>query len=215
MRQTWTRVLVVASLAVVGALATPSAPALARDRVVTASPTKDTTLDAAPRQIALTFTGRPQQSGSSITVIGPDGGDATDGDIRFQDTSMTVGFDATTTGEYTVMWEAVSSDGDPIAGAYTFILTSTRAPLGKPQGGSSGATEPSPGEDAGSGGQAKRPTAGAQQESGAESLLRELPLTIWLVVGSGVLLLGALIVLSILGRRQMRTSGSGGSPNPM
>jgi len=213
MRQTWTRVLVVASLAAVGALAVPSSPALARDRLVTSNPKRNATLDATPRQVAVTFSGQPLSDRSSITVVGPDGVDATDGGTKFRDTSMAIGFDATTKGEYTVAWEAVSADGERISGQYTFVLTSTRRPLGVAPRPGGDPVSPSP--EAGSGGsRVTAPAAAAPRSDGAAAWLRDLPLTIWIAIASTLLLLVALVVLSAVGRRQLRPRppGAGGPP---
>jgi methionine-rich copper-binding protein CopC len=208
MRQAWTRLLVVASVALVAALAVPSTPALARDQLVKSNPQRNATLDAAPRQVAVTFSGQPQPEKSSITVVGPEGAKATDGEVKFHDTSMVIGFDATTKGEYTVAWEAVSADGERISGQYSFTLTSTRRPLGAPPRPAGGV---SPSADAGSGGsEASRPVGAAPQATGAAAWLRDLPLTIWIVAASAVLVLLALVVLSVVGRRQLRPPPPGG-----
>lgn len=209
MRQTWTRVLVVASVAAVGVLTMPSSPASARDRLVQSSPKRNVTLDASPRQVAITFSGEPQADGSSISVIGPDGRDATDGATRFEGNSMSIGFDATTKGRYTVTWEAISSDGDPISGQYGFTLTSTRGPLGNSRPSDDDGAAGSGGTDdgqAGASGSQGAPQAAGPRPGGPTSYLRELPLTIWIVIASVVLVFGGLIVLSALGRRQMRTA---------
>jgi methionine-rich copper-binding protein CopC len=140
MHREWSRVVrrvaVAASAATLGVLAAlivPSAPAYAADTLVKTSPKAGATLDTAPRQIALTFSGKPQEDGTEVQVTGPDGKQAVSGDAKFQDTSVIVGFDPTAVGEYKVDWKATSADGETASGSWGFNLTSTTPPAGAAQ----------------------------------------------------------------------------------
>lgn len=129
MHRVWSRALVATAAAIIGVIAMPVSPAHADDTLVKSSPQADSSLDVAPRQIAMTFSGTPQKDGSEVTVTGPDGKQATGGEATFQDTSVVVPFSPTAVGEYTVNWKIISSDGDPVDGSWKFTLTSTKKPV--------------------------------------------------------------------------------------
>lgn len=131
MHRVWSRVVVAVSAAALGilaVLAAPASPAHAADELVKTSPQAGAKLDTAPRQVALTFSGTPQEDGTVIRVTGPDGKQATAGDPRFQDTSAIVAFKPTDVGKYVVDWKIVSSDGETATGTWDFTLTSTKQP---------------------------------------------------------------------------------------
>lgn len=115
-----------AALAVAVALATPAkaAPEL-HLRLTGSQPAKDTVLAAAPTQICLWYSQKPQLRLSSVTLTGPNGpvalGDLT---MEARDSApiVTKIEGPVPPGKYVIAWRTASSDGHPIRGTIPFMV---------------------------------------------------------------------------------------------
>ena len=119
------------ALITLGILATPAPAALAHDNLLDTVPGADETV-AQLDDVALTFSGEliDFSQASFAQVQGPDG-------LFYESSCSTIDRNILTTpvslgepGVYTVLWNAVSSDGHPISESFTF----TYAPTGSEPG---------------------------------------------------------------------------------
>ena len=106
------------------ALALGTAPAaLAHDELVSTIPTAGERLDAAPSELELSFSSPLMDLGNQILVLDADGRDWAETDpVLNRETLVQSLPDSMPTGEYSVRWRAVSSDGHPINGSYEFLV---------------------------------------------------------------------------------------------
>lgn len=157
-----------------------SAPlASAHDSVESTAPASGTKLVTMPEQVSLTLNNTPAAIGSKIEVKDASGTDWASGEVSVVDKVASEQLKAgAPSGQYTVNWRLVSSDGHPIDGTFSFTVTSGAAP--------------SPGATLGSAGPVSTPEAQAQVSSGG------FP---WLIVIVAVLAAAVLAVLLIVVRR--------------
>lgn len=87
------------------------------------SPRAGSRLTAAPDEIRLTFTERPERVFTRITLTGPNGA------LVVLDSVLIAGFDASAriagsliAGAYTVEWQTAGDDGHPVRGKYVFTI---------------------------------------------------------------------------------------------
>ncbi|MCC9740418.1 copper resistance protein CopC [Streptomyces sp. MNU89] len=131
-----TAVLLLGAAAVLAVLL-GAAPASAHAALTGSVPRQGAVADRAPEKVVLTFSARVTLSADSIRVLAPDGGRADTGEPRDLGTGGTVRHGVALRpglpdGTYTVAWRAVSADGHPVSGAYTFSVgapSSTAAAL--------------------------------------------------------------------------------------
>ncbi|WP_246256111.1 copper resistance CopC family protein, partial [Pseudarthrobacter oxydans] len=117
-------------LAAVAALLLPAAltasPALAHDALSSTAPARDSVLTTAPETVSLTLTQPPTDSASLnlsvITVTDGAGATVSDGSVSVEGPTLSTKTAPGSPGTYTVQWRAVSSDGHPIEGTYTFTV---------------------------------------------------------------------------------------------
>jgi methionine-rich copper-binding protein CopC len=98
-------------------------PAEAHDALAESNPAQGQTVTEKLDQIVLTFNEAPLsglQGGIVIQAVGPTGREATTGELRIQDRTLSRTVLMTEQGDYTVSWRTVSADGHPIDGSYTF-----------------------------------------------------------------------------------------------
>lgn len=160
--------LALATLAAGLAASLATAPAaLAHDRLISANPADGDVLPEAPAAVELVFSAELMDLGNEVRVEDAAGTDVTGGELQLQRETLTQPLAALEDGTYEVTWRAVSSDGHPITGSFSFQVgsgeadsASTGAATGQDQasGGtgaaSPGAAEASPGDEA------DRPDAG-------------------------------------------------------
>ncbi|MCU1530929.1 MAG: copper resistance protein CopC [Arthrobacter sp.] len=117
-------VLALAAAAMIPALAT--APAQAHDSLQSTSPAKDSTVSTAPEQVSLTLSESPTDAASLnfsvIKVTDSTGVTLSDGKVNITDATLSTTLIKGVNGPYTVLWRAVSSDGHPIEGSYSFTV---------------------------------------------------------------------------------------------
>ncbi|MFF1385652.1 copper resistance protein CopC [Arthrobacter sp. NPDC058288] len=101
-----------------------ASPAQAHDALTSTSPAKDETITANPGKVTLTLSKAPLDAAalktSVIKVTAPDGHVASSGEVTVDGIVISTAADIDHPGKYTVDWRAVSSDGHPIEGTYSF-----------------------------------------------------------------------------------------------
>lgn len=132
----FTRTLAVAAAAlllVTGGLLT-AAPASAHDELVSADPAADSTLEALPDQLTLTFSGElaADAGATELRVTDAGGTSLADGDPAVEGTTVTQALTGAASDTVTVLWKVVSSDGHPISGEYRFTVAATPTPTATP-----------------------------------------------------------------------------------
>lgn len=117
------------SLALAAGLLIPAAaaaPALAHDALESTSPAADATVTSAPQAVSLTLSEPPTDSKSLnlsvITVTDGEGKTLSDGTVTVAGATISTKLAPGANGPHKVLWRAVSSDGHPIEGSYTFTV---------------------------------------------------------------------------------------------
>lgn len=123
------RALTTALLMLVIAL-TGAATASAHAALVSSDPAENTSLPTNPDRVSATFNEQMQPEFAAMTVIGPDGGQYSDGDVVVQGATLSVGVQPVgPAGTYTVNYRATSADGHVVSGAWSYTVTeSSTAP---------------------------------------------------------------------------------------
>jgi methionine-rich copper-binding protein CopC len=124
LRRARTTAALTASLALAAFLG--AAPAQAHDALASTSPTEGQTITANPGKVSITLTNPPNTgvSGANIvTVTAPDGHAVSNGEITVEGSTLSTDADIDHDGKHIVQWRAVSADGHPIAGTFSFTYT--------------------------------------------------------------------------------------------
>jgi methionine-rich copper-binding protein CopC len=119
-RMTGTLTAILALTALAG-----TAPAQAHDALASTSPAEGQTITTNPGKVSITLNNAPntQLKGSNIIkVTAPDGHVVSTGDLTVDGATLTTAADIDHPGEHTVEWRAVSADGHPIEGKFTFTF---------------------------------------------------------------------------------------------
>lgn len=182
-------------------------PASAHSTLISATPEDGATLDEPPEAVVLTFNEDVTDLGSDIVVTGPNGDEATAGETTIDGPEISRPLaDDLPAGEYTITWRAVSADGHPISGEFTFTLTEA---AGAGQDGTTGeqsqTATSSPTEDAPSGTDAGADSSadnGASSDAGdtADDGTSAGQVALFVVIALAVI--GFIITLIIRMRRQ-------------
>nr|WP_259392996.1 copper resistance CopC family protein [Microbacterium halimionae] len=175
-----------------------ASPAAAHDELVATDPVADSTLDEMPTELTLSFSSELINDGNSTVVEVTDGAgtDLTGGDPEVTGEVVRQPLSGEASGDVTVLWRVVSSDGHPISGEFRFTVTAQ--PTSSPR-----ATTPAP--------EASVPAESATpetsvSESSTPSATDTAPTSSsfvpWIIVG--VLLLAAVVatVVVIVSRRR-------------
>lgn len=163
-----------------------SAPAYAHARLIDSNPADGASVATAPDRVSLTFNERMQQEFTTITVIGPDGGQWQTGEIVVDGPTITAMVRPLgPAGQYQIGYRVVSDDGHPVQGSVSFTLT---AP-GPGAEASTSASTPAP---------ATPESPQARPDSGGGT-----PVWPW-VAGAVVLVAGGVVVALRLGRNSKR-----------
>lgn len=118
--------LTIAAAALLGG----AAPASAHDELLSTDPAADSSLDAVPAQLTLTFSGQLLGEAGATEVQATDaaGTSLTDGTPLVQDNVVVQALTGEASGLITVLWRTVSSDGHPISGQFGFTVSPAPAP---------------------------------------------------------------------------------------
>jgi methionine-rich copper-binding protein CopC len=111
---------------VTGLLALWSAPALAHNSLVESAPAKDAQLARPPVEVKLRFLSNVDKN-AKLTVINAAGASAI-GAVAVDGKFLSAPFVATDPGIYTVTYELVSPDGDPVKGSFRFGIDAPPPP---------------------------------------------------------------------------------------
>lgn len=125
--------LAAAAITVASVLFTAGA-ATAHDELVATDPPADSTLEALPAQITLTFSGAltAEDGASEVSVTDAAGTSLADGAPVVADTVLTQALTGEASGVITVLWKVVSSDTHPISGEFTFTVAAPPSPTPTP-----------------------------------------------------------------------------------
>lgn len=167
-------------------------------------PANGSRLNAAPRELRLTFTEVPEVAVARVTLTGPDGMPVALDALRAVADSPQVLVapisGALSAGSYTVDWQITGKDGHPVRGRITFTIAAGATELGTPLRDSVAASLPA--EQTGDSIRSEAAPEGAalfDAESPAYALIR------FLTFGALLVVIGAvsfqLLVLGFLGRR--------------
>jgi methionine-rich copper-binding protein CopC len=114
-------------------MAAGASPASAHDELIGTDPAADSTLDASPSQLTLTFSADiASDAGASEVQVTDAAGTALAGEPTVQDNVLTVPLTAEASGAVIVLWKVVSSDGHPISGEFGFTVTPPTTPTPTP-----------------------------------------------------------------------------------
>jgi putative copper export protein/methionine-rich copper-binding protein CopC len=119
----WPRVLFVCLLLI---LPSTGLAALLHVRLESSTPGANETIETAPAQLRLHFSGRIEPRYTSVTLTAPDGGGVPLGSLAFppdSDREFTAALPPISMpGLYTVRWRTAGADGHVLEGSYTFTL---------------------------------------------------------------------------------------------
>lgn len=183
------------------ALMSPASPAHAHDELLGSDPAADSTVDALPPQLTLTFSGviAPDTGASQVQVTDAAGTELTDGAPSTQDNVLTQPLSGEASGIVTVLWKVVSSDGHPISGEFAFTVAGASAPTetSTPSATPTETTTPT---------HETTPTPTPAPASDATSIAP------WVVLGVLAALAAAAVVYLLASRARRRRALTGGSP---
>jgi methionine-rich copper-binding protein CopC len=143
-------------LAAVAAIMIPAAvtasPALAHDSLSSTTPAQDSVEATAPETVSLTLSEPPADSKnlnlSTISVTDGAGKTVSDGNVTVYGPTLSTKLSEGAPGTYKVLWRAVSSDGHPIEGNYTFTVQGQAGQTATPSATTAPAAAPSASPDA-------------------------------------------------------------------
>ena len=120
---------IVAVLFVVAALVF-APPASAHDELIGSDPAADSSIDALPGKLTLTFSAAiaTDAGASEVQVTDAEGRVLAEVAPVAQDNTLTQPLSGEASGAVTVLWKVVSSDGHPISGEFTFTVTAAPTP---------------------------------------------------------------------------------------
>lgn len=193
----------VAALTFAALLVGLASPASAHSVLLGTDPDDGEQLAAAPEEISLTFNEDITDLGTEVVITAGDEERLDDGKTEISGPVVTQALAADRPeGIYTVTWRAVSADGHPISGEFTFTAAEavggeTEAPPAEPepdQSTEAGADEGA-GDEPEEGDQATDDT-GDDDDAASES--SGLSPSTWVIIG--VLILAAIILVTVLAR---------------
>jgi len=109
-------------------------PAFAHDELIGSTPVAGSQVDELPDEIVLTFSGvlLDESGATQVVVTDASGASLVAGDPVLDGTRLTQPLEGAASGEVTVIWRVVSSDGHPVSDEFTFTVA----------GGGESATDP-------------------------------------------------------------------------
>ena len=103
-------------------------PASAHDELLSSTPAANATIDAAPAEVVLTFSGNILPQTAIMAITDAAGTDYRQGDPTVSETSVTVGLKpGLPGGAYEIRWAVTSEDGHPISGIIPFTIAGSGA----------------------------------------------------------------------------------------
>jgi methionine-rich copper-binding protein CopC len=178
-------------------------PAQAHDALASTSPAEGQTITTNPGKVSITLNNPPntQLKGSNIIkVIAPDGHTVSTGDISVDGATLSIAADIDHPGKHTVQWRAVSADGHPIDGSYTFTYAAegeTHSEAATPATSAASAPATTAGQ-----------TQAAETQASAPASSQTPDNTGWFIGIGAVLLVLVAVGAYLLGRRAKAGTGS-------
>lgn len=193
-------------LGLLGMLAT-AVPAAAHDELIASDPADGSTVAVLPDEVTLTFSAFPldEPGATLVEVTDATGADLAVGEPVVDGTAVTQALEGAPSGDVTVIWKVVSSDGHPIDGELRFEVEGA----GTPSPSETATTAPATGEPTDD-----APPAPATPSDSATPVAADddaAPVLPWVI--GGVLLIAAIAVVAYLigsRARRPRTDGSDG-----
>lgn len=187
-----------------------AAPASAHAALVGTDPEDGATLATAPAEVAVTFSEILDGPSTEIAVTDPAGEVVPVEPAVFEGDTFTQPMLYTTPGEYTVAFRLYSEDGHRVDDAVRFTVESIPealyAPGAAPTGeASEGASDPATADESEATTDAATSAAGDAEESNTGAALAAILLGLLVVVVGGV------VLVKTLGRKQQTDDGQGGS----
>ncbi|WP_424937634.1 MULTISPECIES: copper resistance CopC family protein [Bacteria] len=103
-------------------------PASAHDELLSSTPAANATIDAAPAEVVLTFSGNILPQTAIMAITDAAGTDYRQGEPKVSETSVTVGLKpGLPGGAYEIRWAVTSEDGHPISGIIPFSIAGSGA----------------------------------------------------------------------------------------
>jgi copper resistance protein C len=172
-----------------------SAPAQAHDALASTSPAAGETVTTNPGKVSITLTNAPDTGlpGSNIiTVTAPDGHVVSEGDIAVDGATLSINAAIDHDGEHTVEWRAVSADGHPIDGTFTFTYAGVGSHGAEETSTAAATTEPTATSAAPSPAPATESPAAASATSGQDNtgLFIGIGAVLLLLVAAGAYFIG-------------------------
>lgn len=109
---------------------TLASPASAHDDIISSDPVADSTIETLPGEVTLTFSAEILDAVGTVAleVRTPDDVNIAKGSPQIHGTEVVQALSPSrATGQFTVLWKVVSSDGHPISGIYTFNVGSAQS----------------------------------------------------------------------------------------
>lgn len=203
--------VVAAALLVLGGMvggALVAAPASAHDELVSTDPAAGATLDAAPAQLTLTFSGEllANPGATEVQITDAVGTSLASGAPAVAGTTVTQAVDAAAAsagGAVTVLWRVVSSDGHPISGELDFtVAAAAPAPTATPAATTAVSPAPSATEAVEA---APAPSATTVEAAGDSEGTPPWP---WIIGGIVLVAAGGALVAVLVGRARGQSSTS-------
>ncbi|MGU3643989.1 copper resistance protein CopC [Microbacterium sp. C23T] len=193
-----------ALLVAFGVVLATASPAHAHDELLGSDPAADSTLDALPAQLTLTFSAEiADDAGASVVeVTDASGASLVDGAPTAQDNVLTQPLAGEASGAVTVLWKVVSSDGHPISGEFTFTVAGAPTPTET--------ATPTPTETSAPT-QSAEPTPTVTSEPVADEGSSALP---WIIAGVLALALIAAVVYLLVSRSRREKALANGAAGP-
>lgn len=114
------RAMVAATAAVMIAILTTAQPAWAHARLLSTDPADGATVTTLVPAVTFTFSAPMREQFSTVVVTGADGTAYAEGKPRAVDATLVQAVRPLPPGPVRVAWRAVSADGDPVEGQFTF-----------------------------------------------------------------------------------------------
>lgn len=130
-----THAIAVAALAVglIAGAPTYAGTAWAHATRISSEPTENAELSQPPPRVSATFSEPMQAQFAAMTVIGPDGGQWSDGEPDVTGAVISIGVrPGGPAGSYTVNYRATSADGHVVSGSWSYRLTAAATGAGPP-----------------------------------------------------------------------------------
>ncbi|MBO0908667.1 copper resistance CopC family protein [Arthrobacter sunyaminii] len=188
-------------LAGFGAALTAAPAALAHDELVSSTPADGTVLEEAPAELELVFSSELMDIGNKVIVADAAGTNLVESDPVLNRETLVQALPALENGAYQVNWRAVSSDGHPITGTFSFTVDApgsdaaeTNAPAGTPT------------ESAAASATAEPTAESSDPAATEESVASHVP---WALGGAAVGAIIALAVWAVVAQLKKRRRGAG------